>query len=226
MFLSPYPEKDGMKVWLDEREVDAWIAQADDTEQRIAFQLMAYSGLRSKEVLEVTPEHVQQTLAGPRVTVYDGKTGHRETIASNELLTLANAMEDTHDRGHDDALVSVSSRRTLRRWTKRAASRMIEITDDPRWGHLTPHDLRGTWVTLLMHDYQVDPLLCCDWGGWEKLETLLEHYRGTYSVNVQRRELSAVPWISADIDERSGISKNPKELGEFSTNPENLESSI
>jgi integrase len=71
----------------------------------------------------------------------------------------------------------------------------LAADDDKMWTHVTPHDLRRTWATSLAGS-EVDPLLVCDWGGWSDLETFLEHYRGTYSPEVQRRELEKVGWLS------------------------------
>jgi integrase len=71
----------------------------------------------------------------------------------------------------------------------------LAAEDDEMWAHVTCHDLRRTWATSLAGS-DVDPLLVCDWGGWSDLETFLEHYRGTYSPDAQRRELSKVSWLS------------------------------
>jgi hypothetical protein len=42
----------------------------------------------------------------------------------------------------------------------------------------------------------VDPLLVCDWGGWEDWEAFLDHYRGTFSPVAQERERQNVDWLS------------------------------
>jgi integrase len=57
------------------------------------------------------------------------------------------------------------------------------------------HDLRRTWATALASE-DVDPLLVCDWGGWEDLETFLDHYRGTFSPEAQLRERQKVEWLN------------------------------
>jgi len=51
-----------------------------------------------------------------------------------------------------------------------AADQLYDETGDPGWDHLGFHDLRRTWATVLASD-DVDPLLVCDWGGWNDLET-------------------------------------------------------
>ena len=67
-------------------------------------------------------------------------------------------------------------------------------TGDDRWEYLTFYDLRRTWATLL-NGAEVDSLLVCDWGGWDDLETFLDHYRGSYAPDVQARERQNVEWL-------------------------------
>jgi integrase len=83
----------------------------------------------------------------------------------------------------------VESTRTLRRWAEYAVAEVDD--DDPGWQHLSPHDLRRTWATALA-SADVDPSLVCDWGGWDDLETFLDHYRGTFSPEAQQREREKV----------------------------------
>jgi integrase len=90
------------------------------------------------------------------------------------------------------SLVDITSTRTLRRWVTDAAGRVED--DDPGWSYLTFHDLRRTWATALA-SADVDPLLVCDWGGWNDLETFLDHYRGTFSPEAQEREREKVGWL-------------------------------
>lgn len=194
MNLVDYPKQDGMKVWLDRNEVGTLIDEAKDTEQKIAFLLGARSGLREKEITEVAATDIVDTSAGPRVRVWDSKGDKsRETPAPPELVHRVDSYSDARASGPGEPLVDRSTR-TIERWVSRAGDRLAERTGDDGWTFLTPHDLRRTWATLLAAD-DVDPLLVCDWGGWEDLEVFLEHYRGSYSPAVQRRELEKVEWL-------------------------------
>jgi integrase len=201
MNLVDYPDDDGMKVWLDRNEVELLLQEGGDTEQKIAFLLGVRSGLRVSEIVGtgdrpgVRPSDVVETSAGPRVRVWNAKGGkHRETPAPPELVHTVDAYADAREAGVDVPLVDRVPR-TMERWVSRAADRLAERTDDQEgWEYLTPHDLRRTWATMLAAD-DVDPLLVCDWGGWEDIEVFLEHYRGSYSPAVQRRELQKVDWL-------------------------------
>jgi integrase len=77
--------------------------------------------------------------------------------------------------------------------TRRAPEERGEAGDDG-WRYLPFHDLRRTWATALASE-DVDPLLVCEWGGWDNLDTFLYHYRGTFSPEVQQRERAKVGWL-------------------------------
>ena len=64
MHMEDYDDRDGRKVWLTRDEVADVVADADGTVQRIAIGLMARSGLRSAEVVDVTPDDVDETPSG------------------------------------------------------------------------------------------------------------------------------------------------------------------
>ena len=96
--------------------------------------------------------------------------------------------------GPDSPVLSVSSTRTLRRWVQDVGSDMADKTGDSGWLDLSTHDLRRTWGTNLS-EHDVDPLLALEWGGWNDLETFLDHYKGAYSPEAQERNRQKVPWL-------------------------------
>jgi len=185
MFTQPHDDRDDMKVWLSADEVELLIDAADGPNQRIAFELGARCGLRSEEISKVTPEDIVETEAGPMLIVPEGKGDkYREAPIPPSLANTIETADEYRDEPSDAPIVTSqstqsagASTRTLRRWIESAREELAE-TDDPRWEHLTFHDLRRTWATQLKGG-DVDALLVCDWGGWEDLETFLEHYRGT-----------------------------------------------
>jgi integrase len=83
------------------------------------------------------------------------------------------------------------------RWNdgvKNAARACEAETDDVGWSHLTPHDFRRTWGTLLVES-EVEPGMVMEWDGWEDWETFREHYLGAYSAEMQRQQLEKVDWL-------------------------------
>ncbi|QDX41296.1 site-specific integrase [Salarchaeum sp. JOR-1] len=195
MNLREHDSRDDMKVWLSDDEVDELLDATDTQQQRIALALGARCGLRSHEVLDVAPEHVVDTEAGPMLRVWHGKgEKFRETPIPRDLYTTVRTLDEFRDADSSDPLLDITTTRTLRRWVERAAAELAAETDDPGWNYLTVHDLRRTWATALK-SAEVDSLLVCDWGGWDDLETFLEHYRGTYSPDAQKRERGKVEWL-------------------------------
>lgn len=195
MNLREHDNRDDMKVWLSEGDVRQLVEAATSTEREIALSLGAKCGLRSHEVLSVSPDDVVDTDAGTMLTVQEGKGGkYRETPIPDNLATRIRTVGDVRDAGDSEPLLSVTTTQTLRNWIKSAREAVAAETGDDRWHHVSFHDLRRTWATSLASK-DVDTLIVCDWGGWNDLETFLEHYRGSYSPEAQRREREKVDWL-------------------------------
>ena len=64
MNCEPHDNSDSMMVWLSEDDVDQLLDAAKDTERRIAFALGARCGLRSHEILEVSPDDLVELVPG------------------------------------------------------------------------------------------------------------------------------------------------------------------
>lgn len=203
MFAEPFEDQDGFRIWLDLEETDQLLAAARSRKERIAFALGVRSGLRVREIVDVQAKDVVSTSAGPRVRVWESKgSEYRETPTTEKLFAQAEAVEEYE--GEDGYLVDHS-----KRWVQR---HLDDVTDDlaeedEMWQYVTPHDLRRSWATLMSADIE-DPLLIMDFGGWNDMDTFLEHYRGSYSPAVQRRELSKVDWL--DVDDRGREARDPE----------------
>jgi integrase len=185
----------GKKVWLSQTEVDQLVDTAADTEKRVGFELGARCGLRSAEILEVAPQDVVRTEAGSMLRIWSGKGDkYRETPMPANLATTIETIGDVRDEAADEPVLSIDSTRSLRRWVQEAREQLAKKTGDEGWHYLSTHDLRRTWATALAND-EVDPLLVLDWGGWEDLETFLDHYKGSYSPAAQQRARDKVEWL-------------------------------
>mgnify|MGYP000162143699 CR=1 FL=1 len=194
MMTEDYPEKDGRLVWLNRDEVDRLLDVADGPLQRVAFRLGSECGLRSHEVVDVTPSDVVDTDAGKMLVVQRGKGDkQRETPIPDSLADLVEFAASYDDADADDVLVDVTTR-TLRNWTENARDQLLEETDETRWEYVTFHDLRRTWAGQLANR-DVDETVALRWGGWNDLDTFLRHYRGEATAAAQRRERDKVDWL-------------------------------
>lgn len=195
MNLEQHDTRDDMKVWLSIGEVEELLDAADSQQKRIALSLGAHCGLRSHEVLDVAPEHVVDTDAGPMLRVWHGKGDkYRETPIPRDLFTTVRTLDEFRDAPSSDSLLNITSTRSLRRWVESTAEQLADETGERGWRYLSFHDLRRTWATNL-RSADVDAMLVCDWGGWNDLETFLDHYKGTHSPDAQKRERQKADWL-------------------------------
>lgn len=193
MNLVEHKSRDDYKVWLSNNELDQLIHQPDDAEKEMAFSLGGRCGLRSHEILQVAPKHVNETDVGMMLTVPEGKGDKRRETPIPQGLA-GQIRTAGHYSGDDSApVVSVTETRTLRQWIKRAREELADGHRD-EWRYVTMHDLRRTWATQLASK-EVDPLVVTQWGGWNDLDTFLEHYKGAMTPEAQRREREKVNWL-------------------------------
>jgi len=196
MYREEHDERDDHKVWLSQHETEQLIEAADGTERQIALSLGVRCGLRSAEVLDVTPANVNETgVVGAMVEVEDGKGDkNRKTPIPETVKTQIETANEYREEADDEPIISVSTTQSLRNWIQDTAETLADETDNDDWLSLSFHDLRRTWATHLT-DKDVDPLVVCQWGGWSDLETFLDHYKGASSPDAQKRERDKVDWL-------------------------------
>jgi integrase len=193
MNLQQHNKRDAMKVWLSKQEVNELLEQPDRVEIEIAFGLSARCGLRSQEILDVLPTHVKDTGAGKMLVVPSGKGDkYRETPIDGRLAGQIRTIESM--KGSDETVVPVESTAALRKWIKHSRERLAKETDNERWNHVSMHDLRRSWATLL-ESAGVDSRLVMKWGGWSNIDTYYQHYQGAHSPEAQKRERDKVEWL-------------------------------
>ncbi len=195
MQLRPHENQDSMKVWLTEDEVDQLIDHPDDTQRQLAFDLGVRCGLRSHEILEVAPDDlIDNGETGHYLAVVGKGDKYRETPINRDLATQIKTIDQYRPADSDEPLIEIETTASLRHWIKQTREEMADELDNDRWLNLSMHDLRRTWASSLSST-KVDPLVVLDWGGWEDLETFLDHYRGTQTPEAQQRERAKVDWL-------------------------------
>jgi len=191
--LDQHDQRADMKVWLSQEEIGQLLDATKSTQERIVIGLGVRCGLRSHEILDVAPRHVHDTNKGWILRVHHGKGDkYRETPIPRELVGIIQTAQDYRDAPDTQSIVDVTTTRSLRRLLERVVDRID--SDDAGWQELSMHDLRRTWATQL-RGADVDPLVVMDWGGWNKLDTFLDHYRGTSTPESQRRERNKADWL-------------------------------
>jgi len=194
MLTEEHKDDDGRRVWLSEKEVQKLLNLPDNQERKIALALGARCGLRSHEIIEVAPSHVVDTDAGTMLTVPEGKGDkYREAPIPEALAASIRSIGQFRQAPEAEPVVDKTTR-SLRRWIQDYREEMIEQADDDRWQYLSTHDLRRTWAGQLANA-DVDETVALRWGGWNDLETFLDHYRGEATAKAQKRERAKVDWL-------------------------------
>jgi integrase len=193
MRLKDYPERDGKRVWLSEREIGILMDSVDSghPQMSLAFELGVRCGLRRAEIVAVTPVDLKSNSTGDIIRVWDGKGDkYREVPATPEITGIARGL----GKEPDEPLVDVYAS-TVYDWTKRARERARAKTGDEGWQFLGPHDLRRTWGVRLL-EAGVLPSVVMSWGGWDDWITFRDSYLSELSPEALRRERGKVGWLS------------------------------
>jgi len=196
MFTREHDQLESPKVWLSHDEADQLIQTPESSGRKIAFSLGVRCGLRSAEILDVTPDDIRDTdVVGAMLKVVEGKGDKtRQTPIPETLKAQIETADEYRDEPSDEPIISVSTTQSLRNWIGDVGETLADETGNDEWESLSMHDLRRTWATHLVNK-DVDPLVVCQWGGWEDLETFLDHYKGVYSPDAQKRERDKVDWL-------------------------------
>jgi len=202
MQTRPYPEKDGLRIWLARSEQRALLEVVEDEpRKRIALQLGLH-GLRTDEILQVEPRHFRPLANGADghvLIIPDGKTGKRETPVSDDLVERVRYLKSA-SRMHQDEDIVDKSKRTVRNWIGAAR----ETLEDDRANALGMHDLRRTWATdayysLALAGVPIAEQLVMSWGGWKQTstgrETFRENYLGPVPDHVTAEAVENLPLV-------------------------------
>lgn len=198
MFWEQDSDSGYYRIWLSQDEVELLLDHTDDRMKQLAFELGARCGLRSKEILQVAPADLRTTAAGKMLVVDSAKSDDkRQTPVPGELAARIETVGEVRvDVGPEEPVIDASTR-TLRRWISDTCTD-IAYSEDTQyvdmWQHVSMHDLRRTWATALKGE-EVDAMVVCDWGGWSDLDTFLDHYRGVFSPDAQRKQRDKVEWL-------------------------------
>lgn len=171
-------------VWLTKEEIDLFLDQYDiGSRYWIAMSLFARCGLKSKEVVKISPSNIVQDRS-PKLLELES-SGHqsrmRRVPIPDALAASINASVNKVSLSELDAnskqecpAVNVATR-TLRTYTKRHAEKLEEITGDEGWHYLSARSLRHSWADILLSE-GISPEIVMRWGGWRNPMNFHELY--------------------------------------------------
>lgn len=177
-------------MWLQNGEPQQLFAAYDsglddDLEKEVALKLMGLCGLRTQEMLDVTPSDLTTIEDDDGDTHYKLRVRHgkgdkdRDTYVPQRFADQLRTYERAYGIGQHEPFVS-RDRRTIQRWVNRAAEYVASETNNGDWTNVSPHDLRRSWAMRLL-DSGTSPTVVMELGGWENYRTFKDHYLGHHS---------------------------------------------
>lgn len=200
MQTRPYPDRDGLRIWLSRGEqrqlLDWW--DEEYPRRRLAMEFGLH-GLRSHEIEKMRYEDFRELdgSEGRKWVIQvadDTKTGRRETPCSLELKQRSKYLKSAAKLRKDEKLIGVANR-TMRSWMADLRDEIAEDTGESQYQKLSLHDLRRTWATdtfytLAFNGVPIAEELTMSWGGWAMSETgrqtFREHYLGPVPDHIVR----------------------------------------
>jgi integrase len=201
MQSRPYPEKDGLRLWLAPEESRQLLEHLEERPRRQLAIRLGLHGLRTDELVRVTDGDFRELVGadGYVLEISDGKTGAREVPVSKELRQRSRMLKSASRIRADDSLIDVS-KRSVRHWI--ADAREVLEAEHAEASALGMHDLRRTWATDTFYSLAIagNPIaeeLVLSWGGWRHSatgrQTFRENYLGPVPDHVTADAIAALP---------------------------------
>ena len=136
------------RLILDEAQIAALLAAAEDSRERALLGLMAFAGLRTSEAVSLRCGDV--SFSPPTIHIRRGKGGHpRDVDIDSDLeVLLREYLEVTSGRTGEDYLFRSMNGHLTSRWAQRTVEQLGRHTVA---GPITPNDLR--WACVLRLHY-------------------------------------------------------------------------
>jgi len=203
MQSRPYPEKDGLRLWLAPEESRQLLEHLEERPRRQLAIRLGLHGLRTDELVRVTDSDFRELVGadGFVLEIASGKTdsARREVPVSRELRQRSRMLKSASRIRADEPLIDVS-KRSVRKWISDAREVLLE--ENPDADALGMHDLRRTWATDTFYSLAIagNPIaeeLVLSWGGWRHSatgrQTFRENYLGPVPDHVVADAIAALP---------------------------------
>ncbi|GAB6879193.1 site-specific integrase [Halorubrum gandharaense] len=179
MRLEATGAEDQYKVWMTDSELEELRRSATSHRDDLIIQLGGYAGLRSFEILQVTPGDVKRTEDGEhyRLRIPEGKDTSGSGGKPRDAYLPHHVERDLHRYVSSENIsererVIDLTERAVRAAVKRTAERAADETGDGDFRHVSSHDLRRRFAQRLLVDEQMNPRVVMQVGGWGSFQAI------------------------------------------------------
>ena len=172
---------DKVKCWIDFEKEGSLLeekARERDWEQEIAVQLMLRVGCRVSGIFSITPSNISWNEKGEywevRVRGKNTKGGEktvRDAYLPNRVKENLDRYASERDIGANEQYVQ-KSKSTVRRWVSELGNELADEMDEPRWEHLSTHDLRTSWANYYLVEEEKPVRVMMAIGGWGSYDAI------------------------------------------------------
>ncbi|MBP1985952.1 site-specific integrase [Halolamina salifodinae] len=179
MRLEATNKPDQYKCWMTDNELEELRRAASNHRDDLIIQLGGYVGLRSFEIPQIRPTHVKRTDDGEhfRLRVPEGKdtSGNggkpRDAYLPRDVEGATHRYQSAEDIDRYEQFVDLTER-GVRAAVKRTAKRAAEATGDDDFRYVSSHDLRRRFAQRLLVDWQMNPRVVMQVGGWDSFQAI------------------------------------------------------
>ncbi|MDY6774843.1 MAG: site-specific integrase [Halobacteria archaeon] len=169
----------GYKCWLNQDEFEELTRAADGYREDLIVRLGGRVGLRSFEIPQVKPKHVNRTRDGehymlriPRGKDTSGDGGKpRDAYLPTDLERDLHRYVKAESIGQDEVIFDISPR-WIQEIVSQTAEKAAKNTGNDDFERVSSHDLRRYFAHRMLVEERMNPEVVMEVGGWEDYESI------------------------------------------------------
>ncbi|MCL9813982.1 bacterio-opsin activator domain-containing protein [Natranaeroarchaeum aerophilus] len=158
---------------LSRIEYERLLDAATTYRQALVVRLVAEAGLRTSEIVRISPDALRSVGTGAILDVSEGDST-RVTYLNSDLARAFERYVRSNDLDPEVPIVDVTPRR-LSMLIDEVTDEAADQTGNDRFRSVSTADLRQFFAETLLVEEDVDPRIVRTVGGWQSLDTLVQY---------------------------------------------------
>lgn len=186
--------KDNTKrVWLNQSERKQLEEYAKNDEQKLTISILNKTGIRVGSISNITYDSIKpiedadgyiMSITNTKDTSGEYDNGKGRSIYIPQSLER-NIFKFIHENDIDyNQKIINKSKRTVQRWVSNSAERMASDQKQKEYKYISPHDLRRSYITHLIHSEGLQLSIIKNQVGFEDISTLKKYLHEPTESNI------------------------------------------